>query len=81
MAYYRCVGGNGTSVLVEKTITENGVYDPTDDNANGYSLITVNNPVKTAGNYRLYEDNNFCLIDQYCTNYFVTTTASLFPNN
>lgn len=32
-------------VLVEKTITQNGVYDPEDDNADGYSMIDVEVPV------------------------------------
>jgi hypothetical protein len=35
-------GGGGT--LVEKTITENGTYNAADDNANGYSSVTVNVP-------------------------------------
>ena len=30
--------------LVPKTITENGVYDPTDDNADGYSSVSVDVP-------------------------------------
>lgn len=32
-------------VLIEKTITQNGVYDPEDDNADGYSMIDVEVPV------------------------------------
>lgn len=35
-------GSGGGSVLVTKTITENGTYDPADDNADGYSEVTVN---------------------------------------
>ena len=31
-------------VLIEKTITQNGVYDPEDDNADGYSMIDVDVP-------------------------------------
>ena len=34
----------GASVLVSKTITQNGAYDPQDDNADGYSDVTVNVP-------------------------------------
>ena len=34
----------GGSVLVSKTITQNGTYDPTDDNADGYSEVIVNVP-------------------------------------
>ncbi len=32
----------GSSVLIPKTITENGTYDPASDNADGYSSVTVN---------------------------------------
>lgn len=35
-------GDGGSAVLVDKTITENGEYDPADDNADGYSGVTVN---------------------------------------
>lgn len=31
-----------SATLVSKTITENGVYDPSDDSADGYSSVTVN---------------------------------------
>lgn len=33
--------------LIEKTITENGEYDPADDNADGYSSVSVNVPAPT----------------------------------
>lgn len=32
--------------LIPKTITENGVYNATDDNADGYDVVTVNVPEK-----------------------------------
>ena len=35
-------GGGSPAVLVDKTITENGEYDPADDAADGYSGVTVN---------------------------------------
>lgn len=35
-------GGGGESVLIEKTITANGTYLAEDDNADGYSSVTVN---------------------------------------
>lgn len=41
----------GGTTLVQKTITVNGTYDPEDDNADGYSGITVNVP-SAAGNYQ-----------------------------
>lgn len=34
--------GQGGGTLVQKTITLNGAYDPEDDNADGYSEVTVN---------------------------------------
>lgn len=36
------ISTGGTAVLVSKTVTENGTYDPADDNADGYSSVTVN---------------------------------------
>lgn len=35
-------GGSSPAVLIDKTITENGEYDPADDDADGYSGVTVN---------------------------------------
>lgn len=34
--------GQGSGTLISKTITLNGTYDPDDDNADGYSGVTVN---------------------------------------
>ena len=34
--------GGGSAVLIEKSITENGTYVATSDNADGYSSVTVN---------------------------------------
>lgn len=34
-------GGGGDAVLVEKSITANGDYSPSDDNADGYSFVSV----------------------------------------
>lgn len=36
------IGNIHHAALVTKTITENGSYDPADDNADGYSRVTVN---------------------------------------
>ena len=35
---------SGMPSLASKTITENGTYDPEDDNVDGYSIVTVNVP-------------------------------------
>ena len=37
----------GASVLVPKSITVNGIYDPQDDSADGYSSVTVSVPQNT----------------------------------
>lgn len=37
-----CVDMSASSTLVQKTITQNGTYDPADDNADGYSEVIVN---------------------------------------
>ena len=43
MAYYRCIGGGGSQpVLITKNITQNGTYNASSDNADGYSQVTVN---------------------------------------
>ena len=36
--------GGGESVLIEKSVTANGVYSAADDSADGYSRVTVNVP-------------------------------------
>lgn len=43
--FYIPWGSGGTPpqpyILIEKTVTENGTYDPADDDADGYSKVTV----------------------------------------
>ena len=36
----------GGATLIEKAITENGVYNANDDNADGYRKVTINTPNK-----------------------------------
>lgn len=38
-------GGGGSATLITKTITANGTYSAEDDDADGYSSVTVNVPV------------------------------------
>lgn len=47
-------GGGGGSTLIAKTITENGTYDPKDDDADGYSSVEVN---VDSGGVNFYLDN------------------------
>lgn len=37
-------GGGGSATLIEKSITENGEYNASDDSADGYSKVTVDVP-------------------------------------
>ena len=41
---YLSGGGGSEPVLVSKSITSNGIYDPADDNADGFSSVTVDVP-------------------------------------
>lgn len=41
-------GGGGSATLIEKTATENGVYNASDDSADGYSKFTVEVPTDDA---------------------------------
>lgn len=47
----------GGSTLIEKTITANGVYNASDDNADGYSKVTVN--VSGGGGGLVYETGTY----------------------
>ena len=59
------INTGGDVTLVSKTITENGTYDPSDDNADGYSEAIVNVPgptlvnkvITTNGTYDPADDN------------------------
>ena len=59
------INTGGGVTLVSKTITENGTYDPSDDNADGYSEAIVNVPgptlvnkvITTNGTYDPADDN------------------------
>ena len=46
-------GGGGGSTLITKTITQNGTYNASSDNADGYSSVTVN--VSGGGGGLVYE--------------------------
>ena len=40
--YVNNFGGGGSATLIEKSVTANGTYNASDDNADGYSKVTVN---------------------------------------
>lgn len=61
--FISAIGSIPTSetVLVSKTIAENGTYNPSNDNADGYSLVQVNvpqssSPLTKIGVYTVQED-------------------------
>lgn len=54
--------GGGEAELIEKSISENGVYNASDDEADGYSKVTVNLPldsksITSNGTYLASSDN------------------------
>lgn len=44
---------SGAAVFKEKTITESGIYDPQQEGADGYSMVTVDIPTPTSDSVRL----------------------------
>ena len=61
----RMLGGNDSPELITKTVTANGTYSAADDNADGYSAVTVNVPeipvtflrsIKSTGNSIILTD-------------------------
>jgi hypothetical protein len=62
-------GGGGSSVLVDKTITANGEYDPADDNADGYSSVAVNVPNSYAAGDEGKVVSNGALVSQSSATY------------
>ena len=84
-----------SATLIQKTVTQNGVYDPQDDDADGYSLLSVN--VSGGGGADLegnlapaYEDLTFPVYaGQHCVymgQYYIaqvdiSTSGSFDPND
>ena len=58
--------------LIPKTITENGVYNAADDEADGYDVVTVDVPQNSNENFDKFMNNTL-------TNY--STTATSIPND
>lgn len=44
---------SGAAVFKEKTITENGIYDPQQEGADGYSMVMVDTPTPVSDSVRL----------------------------
>lgn len=69
--------GGGSSTLITKNITENGTYDAEDDNADGYSSVTVN---VSGGGSVTVEEKAVNFIDDVTSSIVYSYTASEFAN-
>lgn len=52
-------GGGSSATLVTKSITANGTYDAEDDNADGYSSVTVNVPSSAASSWTKVAETSY----------------------
>lgn len=52
-------GGSSDATLVTKTITANGTYSAEDDNADGYSSVTVNVPSSAASSWTKVAETSY----------------------
>ena len=63
-------GGGSTPTLISKQITANGTYSAEDDNADGYSSVTVNVPSSAASSWTKVAETSYTISN------FTTTTAT-----
>lgn len=66
------ISGGGSATLGTKTITENGTYDPEDDDLDGYSEVTVNVPSSSGSQYEDFSGGNIQAIISHGTEYILT---------
>ena len=52
-------GGGGSATLITKSITANGTYSAEDDDADGYSSVTVNVPSSAASNWTKVAETSY----------------------
>ena len=76
LARARKGGGGGSATLIEKSISANGVYNASEDSADGYSKVTVNVP-SGGGTSQPRKDVNFYDYDGTVVNSY---TAAEFAN-
>lgn len=70
----------GDTVLVEKSITANGTYDPADDLAGGYSGVTVNVPPPVLVSKNITANGNYSPVDDNADGYSSVSVAVPGPN-
>lgn len=76
-------GGGGSAVLVEKTITDNGVYTARNtDNADGYSVVTVDvqGGSATLGDLNVSENGTYSAQDEGVDGYSMVFVDVPSPN-
>lgn len=69
----------GPPTLIEKTITENGTYDASDDEADGYSSVTVDVSSGGGGTDVIFYDYDGTLVASYSAADFANLSA--MPDN
>lgn len=60
---------SGSSTLITKTVTENKTYNATDDDADGYSSVTVNVPEPTLITKSIIQNGNYSASDDSAEGY------------
>lgn len=73
------IPSGGSATLITKTITENGTYDATDDNADGYSEVTVN--VVPSSEYIVTLENLHDSSTDFQNTYISSTNGALINYN
>lgn len=63
------------AVFIEKTITENGVYDPQQENADGYSMVTVTTPTADLGTKTVTANGTYVATDDNKDGFSEVTVA------
>lgn len=69
------------AVFIEKTITENGVYDPQQENADGYSMVTVTTPTAVLGTKTVTANGTYVATDDNKDGYSEVTVNIAQVNN
>lgn len=69
------------AVFIEKTITENGVYDPQQENADGYSMVTVTTPTADLGTKTITANGTYAATDDNKDGYSEVTVNVAQVNN
>lgn len=69
------------AVFIEKTITENGVYDPQQENADGYSMVTVTTPTAVLGTKTVTANGTYAATDDNKDGYSEVTVNIAQVNN